>query len=109
MFRRAASMFELRRLLHFYHRKHAKARFGPRARIGMSLAQQGIKETTSMISLEKRPKSKSTPPNRRVGPKLSLMKTPRAPHPSLLAFVHILARQAAQEAIAAAAHHTPVH
>lgn len=62
-----------------------------------------------MISLEKRPKSAPKQPHHYTGPKLSLVKTPRAPHPSLLAFAHILARQAAQEAIAAAAHHTPVH
>jgi site-specific DNA recombinase len=43
-----------------------------------------------MISLEKRPRCKPTQPNHRAGPKLSLVKTPRAQHPRLLALVHIL-------------------
>lgn len=102
-------MFELRRLLHFYHRKRAKAHFGPRARIGMSPEPQGGRETTNMISLEKRPKSKPVQPYRCTGPKLSLVKTPRAPHPRLLAFVHILARQAAHDAFCATAQPTLVH
>lgn len=102
-------MFELRRLLHFYHRKRAKAHFGPRARIGMSPTPQGLRKTTSMISLEKRPNSNPTQPIHCTGPKLSLVKAPRTPHPRLLAFVHILARQAAQDAFATAAQPTLVH
>lgn len=109
MFHRAASMFWLRCLLHFYYRKHATSNFDPRARIGMSPQQQGVRKTTSMISLEKRPRAKPTLPRLRTGPKLSLVKKPRAPNPRLLAFVHILARQAAQEAFATTAHGKPVH
>jgi hypothetical protein len=56
----------------------------------MSPKPQGGRETTSMISLEKRPRCKPTQPNHRAGPKLSLVKTPRAQHPRLLALVHIL-------------------
>ena len=96
-------------LLHFYYRQQTRPTFGPVARIGICPEQQGVRKPTRMISLEKIPQSKPPQPHHTDGSKLTLVKTPRAPHPRLIEVARILARQAAQEAFAQTVHATPIH
>ena len=105
MFRRPVSMLKLSGLLHFYYRKHTKP---PSIYVQNRNVpcQQGVRKTTSMISLEKVSQSK---PNHGPRPRLTLVKTPRAPHPRLIELARILARRAAQEAFATTSCDTLVH
>ena len=109
MFRGPVPMPKMSRLLHFYHHKHAKPDVEPRAKIGMSPVHQGVRKRAHMLSLEKRPKSKPTQPHHKARPRLTLVKTPRSPHPRLIDLARILARQAANEAFVAASLDAPIH